>query len=206
MFIIYCHTNVKNGKSYIGWSSLTIDQRWKGHLYDSRRGSDALFHKALRKWGTSNDVWQHEVLETVSTSEKAKEAEIAWIKHRRSYAYAEDYHGYNQTWGGEGVYGIRDSLATKQRKSVSQKRRHQEQPLSFETRSQARKKCLPASDVTRSKMSAAKMKPVAQYMDNVLVRIWSSPKFVDEPFRPAAVARAARGACKSHMGFTWKYL
>lgn len=206
MFILYCHTNLKNGKRYVGWSSTSMETRWNGHLSDARRGSLALFHKALRKHGVDDDVWQHQVLETVDRIDIAKTAEKRWIAELRTHAYSPGHWGYNQTLGGEGVAGIRDSDETRKRKSESQKRRHKLNPLPKETRRLARKKHQPVGADARLKMSQAKFKPVAQCdMSGVVIRIWSSPKCVQD-FKPAQVARAARGMIASHGGFLWRYV
>lgn len=208
MFTIYCHTNRRNGKAYVGWTSSTMEKRWRGHIVDvlGTRRSTALFHKALRKWGTGDDVWQHEVIVEVATKEEALTAEKLWIAQRRTHAYSDGHHGYNQTLGGEGVAGTRDTLETRKRKSESQRRRHRDQPLSFETRSQARKKCPPPGVQTRQRMSLAKQKPVAQCdMDGNVLKVWPSPKLVESSLKPQQVARAARND-KPYAGYRWRYV
>ena len=48
-YLIYKHTNKINGKSYIGQTSRSINERLNEHLK-----SDSVFGKALRKYGIEN--------------------------------------------------------------------------------------------------------------------------------------------------------
>ncbi len=101
--IVYKHTNRNNEKAYIGWSTLTIDERWTKHLHDVATGSMRLFHNAIRKHGV--DVWDHEVLETHETSDDAKSAEIRLIAEHKTFAFEHPDKGYNMTPGGDGISG-----------------------------------------------------------------------------------------------------
>ena len=49
--IIYKITNKLNGKVYIGQTVGSLQARWKAHL---RSRDNAVFHKALRKYGAEN--------------------------------------------------------------------------------------------------------------------------------------------------------
>ena len=60
MAIVYKITNRVNGKSYIGHSVRTLEQRWKSHLSSVRQGSKFRFHSAIRKYGV--DFWDHEII------------------------------------------------------------------------------------------------------------------------------------------------
>lgn len=132
-FVVYCHTNLKNNKAYVGWTSLSIDKRWKTHVKASREGSTCHFHVAIRKWGHADDVWQHEILDVLTTRNGANIAEKVWIKERNSYV-----DGYNQTTGGDGRSGHKLSEQTK---------------VKIRTMLMGRK----ISDETRLKMSASKL-------------------------------------------------
>lgn len=112
-FTVYCHTNCRNGKRYVGWCNTTIETRWEEHCKSARGGSMCLFHKAIRKYG--EDVWEHEVIERLNTLKMAKRAEICWIAQRRTFAYDEGNLGYNETRGGDGILGYRHTEETKQR-------------------------------------------------------------------------------------------
>ena len=97
MFVVYRHTNVLNGKSYIGWTSKTIGQRWSKHLYDAfREKTKYYFHRAIKKHGMH--IWKHVVLAELKTCAAAKLAEEQWVELFESN---DPEHGYNMTSGGE---------------------------------------------------------------------------------------------------------
>lgn len=105
MFIVYCHTNRLNRKSYIGWAIVREGQtpydammrRWSAHCANSRPD---LFPNAIRKYGI--DAWDHEVLEVMSTRKGIKQAEKLWITQHRTCAFDHPDTGYNMTRGGDG--------------------------------------------------------------------------------------------------------
>ncbi len=94
---IYCHLNTFTRKSYVGYTKLTLLQRWEVHLKLMRRGSNLLFHNSIRKHGES--CWQHEVIcDHVNTLQEAKLLEKHFIEVLNTYGV----HGYNMTLGGDG--------------------------------------------------------------------------------------------------------
>lgn len=102
MCIVYCITNLTNGKRYVGWTNKTLEQRWKKHVSNALvRKRRFLLSKAIRKYGTSDDVWQRAALAQVETPEDAKRLEIKFIVEFNSCALVGG-HGYNMTWGGDG--------------------------------------------------------------------------------------------------------
>jgi group I intron endonuclease len=96
--IVYKITNVINGKIYIGRTVKPLSYRWVDHLSETRRGSELLFHKAIRKYGEEN--FKVEELSKHDTDEELNAAEIAAIALYRSH---ERECGYNLTYGGEGM-------------------------------------------------------------------------------------------------------
>lgn len=106
--IVYKHTNRNNGKSYVGWTSMSVEERWKDHCYIASRGSDYVFHRAIRKHG--HDVWNHEVLAVCNCVEDALKAEVHHIVQQRTFIGDHPDHGYNMTRGGEGVVGLKWSI------------------------------------------------------------------------------------------------
>lgn len=87
--IIYKITNLLNQKFYIGKTSKTVEERFIGHCYDVKYGSQTHFHKAIRKFGKENFK-----LEIIEETDNADEREIFWI--------SELNPEYNSTKGGEG--------------------------------------------------------------------------------------------------------
>ena len=90
--IIYKHTNVINGKVYIGQTSVTTQSRWRnGGGY---QGSPH-FYAAIKKYGWIN--FSHEILATVETMEEANKLEQFYIQY---YNSTHPDHGYNIQLGG----------------------------------------------------------------------------------------------------------
>ena len=52
--MIYIITNKTNNKQYIGKTEKTIEERWKQHCYNAKRGINTHLYKAIRKYGESN--------------------------------------------------------------------------------------------------------------------------------------------------------
>ncbi len=118
-YVVYKHTNRVNGKAYIGWSSMTIDDRWKWHCDDAMKEVDTfVFHAAIRKYGV--DAWDHVVLETHEIEISAKAAEIRLISEHKTFCYEHPATGYNMTRGGEGLSGYthRDDSRVKTSQSL----------------------------------------------------------------------------------------
>jgi predicted GIY-YIG superfamily endonuclease len=91
-YIVYKHTNRKNGKVYIGITCQTPERRWqKGAGY-----AGTYFGNAIKKYGW--DAFEHEVLEEGLEEEKACERERMLIVqyHSNNHKY-----GYNLSGGGE---------------------------------------------------------------------------------------------------------
>jgi group I intron endonuclease len=101
MFTIYKHTNTITGKVYVGYTGLTIEDRWKQHVklasFPSRQGKKTVkLWNAIRKYGTN--CWTHEILGEVVSQDEAKKQEICFITEYNSLV-----RGYNSTPGGDGV-------------------------------------------------------------------------------------------------------
>jgi len=90
MPIVYRITNKVNGKTYIGKSTKTLEERLTRHFYNHRT-SNTYLYKAMRKYGIEN--FSGEVLEE-TTLENLDAQERSWI--------AMHNPEYNMTTGGEG--------------------------------------------------------------------------------------------------------
>jgi group I intron endonuclease len=113
--IVYKATNKINNKVYIGYTTKTLNQRKKEHLYKSNCKSDKhyfyLFRQAIRKYGFDSFDW--EILSTHKTIEECCKSEIYFIKTFNSVSP----NGYNLTDGGNG--GIQsEEIKNKISKSV----------------------------------------------------------------------------------------
>lgn len=99
-YLIYMHTSMKSGKSYIGMTSRTLDKRWSEHVREASYGSLRHFHNAINIYGKEN--WNHEVLlDCIDTLEEAFQLERFMIKKYDTFE-----NGYNLSGGGEGRVGL----------------------------------------------------------------------------------------------------
>ena len=98
-YLVYKHTSKISGKSYIGYTSKSLDERLKGHLYDTKYGSTLAFHNALRKYGKENFI--SDVLYICESKSEAGRAEIELIETYDTYR-----NGYNETKGGDKPPGM----------------------------------------------------------------------------------------------------
>lgn len=97
MAIVYMITNRKNGKSYIGMTSRSLEARFNNHLSAVRQGSKFRFHSAIRKYGV--DCWDMTILaedDNLDTIRILEEQMIA--KHNTT----NKSYGYNAKPGGCG--------------------------------------------------------------------------------------------------------
>ena len=96
MAYIYKITNLINNRIYIGKTNLSVEQRWKQHIRDSRKKDcmDRPLYRAINKYNISNFII--EPIEECS-EDAANEREKYWIEYYGSFK-----NGYNATIGGDG--------------------------------------------------------------------------------------------------------
>lgn len=112
--IIYKSTNLVNGKCYIGLTTKSLDERKRQHIKDaSTSRTGMVFHRAMRKYGFNNFLW--EVVDSAETEVELKEKEIYWIAFYNSYVNADNSNGYNSTFGGDGINGYKISEETRKK-------------------------------------------------------------------------------------------
>ena len=91
-YILYRHTNKKNGKAYFGITRQKPERRWQnGHGYDG-----TYFGNAIKKYGW--DGFTHEVIAVGLTKEEACDLEQKYIAE---YKTDNRDSGYNISKGGE---------------------------------------------------------------------------------------------------------
>src|ERR1039457_240671 len=100
-FLVYKITHdTIDGKSYIGYTSKSVEERWKDHLECVYKSDNRHFYNAIRKYGSK--CWIIEILvDGISTIEDAHYIEINMIEKYETYT-----KGYNSTKGGEGCTGL----------------------------------------------------------------------------------------------------
>lgn len=92
VWCVYVHTNLSNGKCYVGITSLyPAEKRWnKGKGYKTQ----PKFYSAIQEFGW--DGFGHKILETGLTEEKARQLEKEYI-----ILFDSLNNGYNSKPGGE---------------------------------------------------------------------------------------------------------
>lgn len=95
--IIYKITNIINGKSYIGQTAYSLNERWLSHLSDMVKKKDNnYFHNAIRKYGV--EMFIREILFECNDRYILNVMETFKIMVNHSH---KSEGGYNITWGGE---------------------------------------------------------------------------------------------------------
>ncbi len=110
MITVYLHTNLATSLSYVGVTSLTVEQRWRQHVSAARRGSRLAFHTAIRAHLNASS-WTHGLLEVAVDRRAALLAEARWIRQLST----RTPRGYNMTAGGDGIVGLRRSESTREK-------------------------------------------------------------------------------------------
>jgi group I intron endonuclease len=97
MAYIYKITNKLNYHSYIGKTTLSIKERWREHIRESKRekNKNRPLYNAINKYGIENFII--EPIEEIS-SEVASLREQYWIGYYNTFE-----NGYNATIGGDGT-------------------------------------------------------------------------------------------------------
>lgn len=98
MAYIYKITNILNGKSYIGKTLKSVEERFQEHIRDSQKSrcEKRPLYDAMNKYGIEN--FQIEQIEECSDN-IVNERETYWIEWYGSFKY-----GYNATLGGDGKH------------------------------------------------------------------------------------------------------
>ena len=98
MGLIYKITNTVNNKVYIGQTTQSLENRWKGHLRVANANVPHFaLQKAINKYGSKNFIY--EILEDNIDKKNLNAREEYWIKKYNSHGP----NGYNCTDGGEDV-------------------------------------------------------------------------------------------------------
>ena len=116
--IIYCITNKINKKSYIGFTTQTLENRWRDHCKLTRIGVGYALHRSMRKYGTNN--FSIEKIDYFYKKEDINCKEQYWIKKLNTYI--ENGLGYNETLGGDGVHLLEGIVKEKIRKANTGKK------------------------------------------------------------------------------------
>jgi group I intron endonuclease len=121
---IYKCTNIVNNKVYIGYTKKNLKKRISEHKCFAKNNSDYLLHKAIRKYGFENFIWEV-IFECFDEKYALNEAEPFFIKEFN--CFYENGFGYNMTFGGQGgMTGKTHSKEARQKMKIArQKSKHQ---------------------------------------------------------------------------------
>lgn len=108
---VYEHYFKSSGKSYIGYTSLSIECRLHKHFTNAISGIDSKFYRAIRKYGIQ-DIESKVLFESNSTK-KIKEKEKEFIKIKDTFK-----NGYNMTLGGDGGNCLLNMTTTEKRTHI----------------------------------------------------------------------------------------
>lgn len=81
--VVYVRSNCITGKKYVGQTRISVESRWKKHIYNSKNSKSPAFNyplsRAIRKYGEENftleNVFECETQEELNTKEK----ELAYL-------------------------------------------------------------------------------------------------------------------------------
>ena len=199
-WLVYKHTS-PSGKVYIGITCRLPEIRWnKGLGYKS----SPRFFLAIIKYGWENI--KHEILETNLSEEKAKLKEIELIKFYKSKKLS-----YNTTDGGSGVRGYIPNQFTRNKMSVSAKKKP---PVSIETKSKLSSQRLGISKSKEWKnkignSNKGKTSKIVLQFDKQNNFINEYPSTLDAQkitgISNGHIGKCCNGIRKSAGGYIWKY-
>lgn len=101
MALIYKITNLINQKMYIGKTSISIQKRFKEHIFDSKKEKEKSrpLYRAFNKYGIDN--FKIEIIENNLSDEEECLRERFWITYFQTYIGFDNCNGYNATFGGD---------------------------------------------------------------------------------------------------------
>jgi group I intron endonuclease len=123
--IIYKYTSPSGG-IYIGQTIKTVEKRIQQHINESNKGSNKIFHKAIKKYGIKN--FEYEILYYAYSKDELNQLEITCIEKYNSYYKNNINNGYNMTIGGEGTNGYIRTESDREKLSQSLKKYFKNNP------------------------------------------------------------------------------
>ena len=220
-YCVYCHTNLANGKRYIGITFREPEKRWlRGKGYKN----NVYFSRAIEKYGW--DGFSHDIIATRLTK-----AEAEWVeKDLISFYSTRDRNlGYNIATGGyvshryateEEAEVAKKAVAKRSREKTKDKRNAETRAWRANNRDHVKEykreyyhrtkklkgKHPPLSEKTKKKISTANSKAVSAFKDGELVAIFDSFTEAEKAFNVnhANICRAIRKGTKCG-GYNWAY-
>lgn len=216
MYTVYKHTNVINGKTYIGQTCLSVENRWR----NGKGYKTGIFKAAIAKYGW--DSFKHDIVKDKLTKEEASALEKKLIMEYKILGLS-----YNITDGGEGCVGYKHSDEIRAKMSSINKgkkfpeylkdlvsRRFKDKPLT-----EIHKKRISAALIGKPKSDIAKANMRANHVYHDLVAIIKcdlegneictyqsiAEASRDTGVKQTHITRCARGKRPTAGGYKWIY-
>ena len=210
MAYIYCIINKINGKKYVGKTTLTIKERVKEHVIDSRkdRCKDRPLYRAFNKYGLENFK---AIRLKECTVEELDYYEKYYIEKLNTYGH----YGYNATKGGDGsiLYDYNEVVSL-YGKGYNVREVSDIIGCHYDTVGNILRCC----NVKIRQVHQENRKALDQYDKSgnfiqTFVSILDAGKWVSEngytelkySESKKLISRCANGHCKSAYGFVWKF-
>lgn len=213
-YVVYCHTNRNTGKRYVGYTRMTMMQRWNVHLKHVDKGSNLLFHNSIRKHGV--DAWDHDVIcDNVEKLDYTKLLERHFIEMLGTFE-----NGYNMTTGGDGcpnhtpwnkgLKGIQKAPTTAFKKGMKPWNIGKQLSLDHVAKLTAFMRKRGNSHYTeevRQKQIAAQNKPVRQMtLSGEIITEYASMTEASKITGICHISCVCRGVRKAAGGFMWSFV
>lgn len=196
-YVVYCHTNILNGKKYIGITSEKPQRRWRNG--DGYKNS-LCFYSAIIKYGWNN--FTHEILFDNLTQLEAEEKEIYLIQQYNTISP----NGYNIKLGGN--YGTHTESTKEKLRLVNLGKVH---TIESRLKMSKSRKGIPHSDEHREKYKGAnnpKAKVTEQLtLSGELIKVWGCAQEAANTlgFNGHCIRNCCNKKYKTYRGFIWRY-
>lgn len=196
---VYVHTNILNGKRYVGVTSKeNVNHRWSnGNGYKE----NPHFYSAIQKYGW--DGFEHTILFDGMSEKQAKEKERELIKfwHTQDPSY-----GYNMTSGGDGTPDCHPSAETRHKLSIARRKEN----LSEETlaRRSAGLRGRKFSEEHKRKIGDGNSKPIEMLdIDGRVIKQFRSAHDAEEEtgIGHSHISQCCNGKRHTTGGFRWRF-
>lgn len=198
-FLVYKIVNVVNDNFYIGVTSGSLFKRRREHLCSARSGSRYILHKAIRRYGEKNFLFEPFTYHLSMKDALAEEIRAIRILNPK----------YNLTRGGEGILGFQARLGMKNSEASKEKTRQRllGHSVSSESRERMRQAKLnsPHYEKRKAFLSALKSKAIICISDGQEFKS-AMAAIKHYGLSKAAISRVCRGKQKETKGlrFQWK--
>lgn len=194
MALVYLVTNLLDNKRYVGQTRQKLEDRWDGHLKSARYHSQQYVHRAIRKHGVES--FEVGIIEECEES-VLDERERHWIGVLNTHV--TNGEGYNETLGGQGVPGLRHTVA-----NVDRNRRHHLH------KTQGEETCRLKSESMKASPKVRRRRVVQSDTDGNVVAEHAScceaERALGKKGAATLVSRCCRGKVMTAYGFRWRYV